>query len=94
MTYVEKMVVAMQSHKATSGLLFCTPGLSGNGAALAMRHGIKWYTLESMNDWINGVMWGEYEGPAGDILDHLDHLINFIRSISVPLPYHAGSRRP
>jgi hypothetical protein len=92
-TYVERMVEAMSRHGASAGLLFCTPGLSGNGAAVASKHGIKWYTLERMNEWIEQVALGEYEGPAGDLFQHLDHLMRFIQSISVPLPYYGPSRR-
>ncbi len=92
-TYVERMVEAMGRHAASAGLLFCTPGLSGNGATVASKHGIKWYTLERMNEWIEQVAVGEYEGPSGDLFQHLDHLMQFIQSISVPLPYYGPSRR-
>lgn len=91
--YVERMIEAMGHHGASAGLLFCTPGLSGNGATIASKHGIKWYTLERMNEWIEQVALGEYEGPAGDLFQHLDHLMQFIQSISVPLPYYRPSRR-
>ena len=92
-TYVERMVEAMGLHGASAGLLFCTPGLSGNGAAVASKHGIKWYTLERMNEWIEQVALAEYEGPAGDLFQHLDRLMQFIQSIAVPLPYSGPSRR-
>ncbi len=91
--YVERMVEAMGQHGASAGLLFCTPGLSGNGAAVAGKHGITWYTLERMNEWMEQVALGGYEGPSGDLLQHLDNLVQFIQSISVPLPYYGSSRR-
>jgi len=40
-TYVERMVEAMGHHGASAGLLFCTPGLSGNGATVASKQGVK-----------------------------------------------------
>jgi hypothetical protein len=92
-TYVERMVEAMGHHGASAGLLFCTPGVSGNGAIVARKHGIKWYTLERMNEWIEQVSVGEYGGPTGDLLEHLERLTRFMQSISVPLPYHGPSRR-
>lgn len=92
-TYVERMVEAMERHRASDGVLFCTPGLSGNGAALASKHGIKWYTLDRMNEWIEQVALGEYEGPSGDLFQHLDRLMQFMQSISVPLPYGRSRRR-
>lgn len=91
--YVERMVDAMGRHGAATGLLFCTPGLSGNGADVANKHGVKWYTLERMNEWIDEVSLGEYEGPAGDLFEHRDLFTRFIQSISVPLAYYGPSRR-
>jgi hypothetical protein len=46
-----------------------------------------------MNEWIEQVAVGEYEGREGDLFQHLDHLMQFIQSISVPLPYYGRSRR-
>lgn len=57
------------------------------------KHGVKWYTLERMNEWIDEVSLGEYEGPAGDLFEHLDLFTRFIQSISVPLAYYGPSRR-
>jgi hypothetical protein len=42
-TYVERLQALMSIHKASHGMLFCSPGLSGNAAQYATQHGIKWY---------------------------------------------------
>jgi hypothetical protein len=86
-TYVERMVKAMSQHGAAKGLLFCTPGLSGNGAAMAVARHIKWYSLEDMNHWIKQTLQADYAGPSGDILSNLTELMTFLNSISLPLAY-------
>ncbi len=86
-TYVERMVKAMSQHGARRGLLFCTPGLSGNGAAMAAAQHIKWYSLEDMNHWIRQTLHANYAGPSGNILANLDNLSTFLNAISLPLPF-------
>lgn len=81
-TYVEKLHTLMQRHKAEGGILFCSPGLSGNAAKYAQRHGIKWYTLESMNAWIDEILPSDYSGPGGDILENLQKLTDFLAQIT------------
>lgn len=94
-TFVQGMVDAMQYTGATRGILFVSTGLSGNGAALAAQHGIKWYTLGRMNEWIESVIRARYAGPPGDILVLLDHIVTFVNHLSTPLPTQprAGARR-
>ncbi len=85
-TYVKKLVSLMMIHGATTGYIFCSPGLSGNAASYANTHGVKWYKLEPMNNWINQVLSSNYSGPSGDILSYLDKLRSFIADISPVLP--------
>jgi len=93
-SFVQGMVDAMEYTGSSRGILFCTSGLSGNGAALAERRGIKWYTLTRMNEWIESVIRARYAGPPGDILRLLDHIVAFVNQLSTPLPTtRAGARR-
>jgi hypothetical protein len=93
-SFVQGMVDAMEYTGSSRGILFCTSGLSGNGAALAERRGIKWYTLTRMNEWIESVIRARYAGPPGDILRLLDHIVTFVNQLSTPLPTTpAGARR-
>ena len=85
-TYVERIVDVMKQYGATQAFLFCTPGLSGNGAALADRHKIRSHSLETMNEWIEGVLTSQRSGPPGDILKLLEELVGFLGQISAPLP--------
>ncbi len=92
--YVQGMVDAMEYTGSAKGILFCSAGLSGNGEALAIQHGIKWYTLTRMNAWIESVIRARYAGPPGDILRLLDHIGNFVNQLSTPLPtQRPGARR-
>ena len=92
--YVQVMVDAMAFTGSSQGILFCSTGLSGNGQVLAARHGIKWYTLTRMNEWIENVIRARYAGPPGDILRLLDHIVHFVNQLSTPLPPPgAGARR-
>jgi hypothetical protein len=91
-TYVEKLVSLMDGHGIVRGFLFCSPGLSGNAANLASLHNVKWYTLETMNVWIDQVLASDYSGPSGDILVNLDKLCSFIASLSPMIS--ARSSRP
>lgn len=84
-TYVRRMVEAMRARGVTRGYLFCTPGLSGNGAELARANRIKWYALETMNSWITQTYQASYDGPKGDILSHLPGLMTFLAQISIPI---------
>jgi len=86
-TYVQRMIDAMVRHSALKGLLFCTPGLSGNGAATASAHHINSYSLEDMNNWITQTLQADYAGPSGDIFSSLDQLQKFLGTISLPLTY-------
>jgi curved DNA-binding protein CbpA len=81
-TYVQKLHALMQLHKAEHGILFCSPGLSGNAALYAQKHGIKWHSLESMNNWIDDILSSDYGGPNGDALDNLKVLTDFISRIT------------
>jgi len=94
-TFVQGMVDAMQYTGSTRGILFVSTGLSGNGEALATQHGVRWYTLARMNDWIESVIRARYAGPPGDILLLLDHIVTFVNHLSTPLPTQprAGARR-
>ncbi len=92
-TFVQGMVDAMGYTGAPKGILFCSAGLSGNGAALASERGIKWYTLARMNEWIDSVIRARYTGPPGDILVLLEHIVTFVSQLSTPLPTQRGARR-
>jgi curved DNA-binding protein CbpA len=81
-TYVEKLVSLMHVHSTTRSFLFCSPGLSGNAANYANTHRVKWYTLETMNHWIEQVLVSDYSGPAGDVLMNLDKLRSFLGTLS------------
>jgi hypothetical protein len=84
-TFVEKLVSLMQVNHATRSYLFCSPGLSGNAARLADENKVKWYTLDSMNQWIEQVLVSDYGGPAGDVLVNLDNLKDFFATLSPAL---------
>jgi hypothetical protein len=84
--YVRRMVEEMNYFKAYRGFLFCTPGLSGNAKIFAKNNKVTWYSLESMNEWIENVNKAGYEGPQGDVFVHLDNLVIFLRNISLLLP--------
>jgi curved DNA-binding protein CbpA len=71
-------------------ILFCSPGLSGNAAEYASKHGVRWYTLETMNAWINDVLRNDASGPTGDILKHIESLHQFVSGIST----RVGFSRP
>lgn len=90
--YVEKLVSSMRMAGATRGYIFCSPGLSGNAARFADSQGIKWYTLETMNEWIQGIIASDYEGPAGDLLALLNKLQQFIGSLARTLPSGRSGR--
>lgn len=92
-SYVERMVSAMNVFGARKGLLFCTPGLSDNAALLAERSGIKSYSLSRMNDWISSVLSSRYAGPPGDIFSSLDILMRFIAQVATPLPFYSRRRK-
>lgn len=92
-SYVERMVSAMNVFGARKGLLFCTPGLSDNAALLAERSGIKSYSLSRMNDWISSVLISRYAGPPGDIFSSLDILMRFIAQVATPLPLYSRRRK-
>jgi hypothetical protein len=92
-TFVQGIVEAMQYTGSTKGILFCSTGLSGNGAVLAAQHGVKWYTLTRMNEWIDSVIRGRYVGPPGDILMLLEHIVTFVSQLSTPLPTQRAARR-
>ncbi len=91
-SYVEKLIGAMRAARIERGYLFCSPGLSGNAAALAEENGIRAYTLESMETWVEQVLDGDYTGPAGDTLAHLDSLKTFLGRLSNALPGQTSSR--
>lgn len=84
--FVKRMVSEMHATHAPKGFLFCTPGLSGNADDYARANSIKWYSLEAMNSWINNVLSSGYQGPPGNIFQHIDRMTNFLRQISLSLP--------
>ena len=90
-TFVEKLVAIMWKQGAAKGFLFCSPGLSGNAANYASAHKVKWYTLETMNTWINQVLVSEYDGPSGNVLANLDKLQRFLATISPQLAARSHS---
>jgi hypothetical protein len=84
-SFVEKLSETMKWKGANRGFLFCSPGLSGNAANYANSHSIKWYTLETMNQWIGQVFYSDYKGSAENILANLIHLDSFLSKISLEL---------
>ncbi len=80
--YVKKMIDLMHEEKASSGIIFSSPGLSGKALLFAKEHGIASYTLAEMNAWMRSVYASGHEGPTGSVLDALDSLADFIRSIA------------
>jgi hypothetical protein len=94
-TFVEQLVQSMRGARIGQGYLFCSPGLSGNAARLAEANGIRWYTLETMQEWIDDTLAGDYSGPPGDILEELDALDTFLGKFSYALPAASvGASRP
>jgi hypothetical protein len=81
--FVEKLVRLMYTQRANRSFLFCSPGLSGNAAKYANDNRVKWYTLETMNQWIDQVSTSEYSGPSGDMLMQLDRLTRFLSTVSL-----------
>jgi hypothetical protein len=92
-TYVERLCELMRFHQASNGLLFCSPGLSGNAAGLAARQRIKSYTLESMNLWIDEILTSERMGPTGDVLAGLDNLRHFVSGVAPRINRWSGRSR-
>jgi hypothetical protein len=84
-SYVKDMARIMLANHAQKGFLFCTPGLSQNAAKYANTNAIKWYSLETMNEWIDNVLTLGYSGPTGDILQHTEYMTNFLRHIALSL---------
>lgn len=80
-SYVEKLVELMKRYGLSSGYLFCSSNLSDNAANYAEKNNIKWYTLDTMNNWVNSVSASDRSGPEGDILEHLSNLKNLVDSI-------------
>jgi hypothetical protein len=93
-SYVEKLVAAMRGNRIKRGYLFCSPGLSGNAARFAEENNVRWYTIETMSQWIDDALTADYDGPEGDILKNIDTLGSFLGQLSNALPSHAGSARP
>src|SRR5258705_2619938 len=93
-SYVEKLVDAMRARRIKRGYLFCSPGLSGNAARFADEHNVRWYTIETMSQWIDDALMADYEGPDGDILQNIDTLESFLGKLSTALPARAGNPRP
>ena len=80
-SYVEKLVELMKLYRSSSGYLFCSSNLSDNAAEYAEKNNIKWYTLDTMNNWVNSVSASDRSGPEGDILKHLSDLKTLVDSI-------------
>lgn len=68
--------------RGVKGMLFCSPGLSGNAASYATQHGIRWYTLDTMNRWIDDMLREGAIGPRGDVLKHIEYLSQFLARIT------------
>lgn len=83
--YVRSLVFMMMTHRSSKGFLFCSPGLSGNAAEYAKNENIKWYSLETMNEWITEVLDHGYTGPQHGLFDGLDKLIYLIRGVATRL---------
>lgn len=94
-TYVEKLHMFARAYGAKHALLFCSPGLSGNAAAYASEHGIRPYTLERMNAWMDDVSRSNYCGPQGEILELVQRLTEFLGGVSPPVSrsYYRPTRR-
>jgi len=92
-SYVKRMTETMAARGISRGYLFCTPGLTGNGAQAAQAHRIKWYSLETMNQWITDTARGPYDGPKGDILSQLKALMSFLAQISISISGPSYRRR-
>lgn len=90
--FVEKLVRLMYTQRAKRSFLFCSPGLSGNAEKYATDNRVRWYTLETMNQWIVQVSTSEYSGPSGDMLTQLDRLTRFLSTVSLVIP--ARSYKP
>lgn len=84
-SYVKDMKRIMLASNSKRGFLFCSPGLSQNAAQYSQDNGITWYSLEAMNKWIDNVLSSDYFGPAGNILNHTDTMIMFLRQITLTL---------
>jgi hypothetical protein len=80
--YVEKLVMLAKKHGATKAVIFSSPGFSQNATAYADNNAVKYYSLDSMNVWIDEIISSNYAGPAGDILKNTDRLSQFLITIS------------
>ena len=89
-SYVRTLVSLMKAHNISNGLLFCSPGLSGQAKKYADQNSVKSYSLESMNEWINQILGSSYDGPEGEAFSNLHELRKFLRQISYKL--HARHR--
>ncbi len=85
-SFVEKLIDEMRNAGVTTGYLFCSPGLSGNAARLAQSAGIRSHSIETMTDWVNDTLAGDYTGPSGDILTKLNEFETFSRELNYALP--------
>ncbi len=79
--FIKKFYAYMEENNIQKGFLFAAPGLSGNAAALAEKHGIVHYTISDLNAWISRMTSGHYPGPRGDIIEHVDSLFEFMQSL-------------
>jgi hypothetical protein len=84
--YVRRQVERMRRDSISRGFIFCTPGLSDNGKEFAEKNNIEWYSLETMNKWIDNVIAAGYAGPDYNLLEYLKHTYQFVRNISLRLP--------
>lgn len=83
--YAKEMARLMLANNAQRGYLFCTPGLSQNATKYAQANGITWYSLETMNEWIENVLSSNYRGPSGDILKYTESIMSFLKHIAISL---------
>lgn len=92
-SYLKGLADHVRFRSGTKGILFCSPGLSGNAAEYASQQGIRWHTLETMNDWIDSVLKEDAPGPTGDILEHIEFLNQFLSQISTRVGFSSRGYR-
>jgi hypothetical protein len=80
--YVKNFFHYMSMGKIKKGFIFTSPGLSKNASSFADKNGITHYSMREMNAWINQTLSGKYDGPKGNILDHIDALIIFLQGVT------------
>lgn len=75
--FIKRLRNYMEENRIRKGFLYASPGLSKNAALLAEKQGIVHYTARDLNAWISGTPSGQYPGPEGDIISHIDSFMKF-----------------